>query len=528
MLKLMKKILHTINKYLKDNKFPVIGITIVTFFVWYKILFQTPNGEGFMYFSHLYSLDPEFLNLKFLFQEHSLLARTIFTVLMPILKNNIVYYMAFQLAIMCLVYQTLYFVLVKITKDKTVSFLAAIFWGANYVGSLTMLGLGSLHRFAQRVPNIIPLLVSFYFLTRYLEKGKKKELILAYSTYVLFIALSHINVFFLPIFATYPLVYTFLNKKRIFSLKIIFLSSLFILSPVLITRGDSLSRPNYSPLTFIKETPNVIQMILYQISSVSFPQQITIFVSKHVSPPIPYPYLQTQNFVLVFIAIVFILSLIKGRKYPKLLILFTTFGLSLPILSFLTVYAYDVIPNPMKFFDEDRIYFFQSIFIAFIWAACIKFFFGRNKTIYIAMVFLITSIFLIDNTSLIWNGMEKYQYRSNMYKTFIEYVKSLSLSSSFNDKTVIVAPADLIRTTDPFIRRFYNLKTAKFIVLEDGWKNQVSKISPDKKDVFVLDYKYDYDVRGENDPKSVQIIDKSEDFRLDKDIIPFVKPRKNN
>ena len=65
------------------------------------------------------------------------------------------------------------------------------------------------------------------------------------------------------------------------------------------------------------------------------------------------------------------------------------------------------------------------------------------------------SIFLFENISLIWKGIDRYQYRSNMYRAFIGFTKTHSLS--FSDKTVVISPPDMIRTTDPFIRRFYNL-----------------------------------------------------------------------
>lgn len=512
----------SIKKYFQENWLSTSLITLITFAVWYKILNIVPSD--YAYFGPLDVSDFKHFSINSLLSNASFLSQSIYFALVPLFKDRIILYMSSQLIIMLLVYQTYYFITVKITKDKYLSFLATIFFVANYVGSFTMFGTGNNQRFVQRIPNLPLIFISFYFLTRYLEISKKINLFLSSAFFAISVILAHFSILFLPIFAVYPFIYFLFNKRKSIVVKLILIPLLFVILSIILTRGDSLTRPNDSPLTFIKETPNVAQAVLYQISSVSFPQQLTIYLSKHVSllPLIPYPYLQTQNYVLIFIAIVSFLAFVKGRKYPKLLPLYATLLLSMPILSFLIIYAYNLEPNPAKFFDEDRIYFFHSILIAFIWAAWIKFFFGRKKILYIVVSLLAVGIFLFDNTSLIWKGIDRYQYRSNMYKAFIGYTKDLS--PSFNDKTVIVAPPDLIRTTDPFIREFYNLEKATFIPLENGWTKLVNKTKADKKDIFVLDYKYGYDTNKDIDPRSVQIVDKSEDFRLGKNIENFVKP----
>ncbi len=123
---------------------------------------------------------------------------------------------------------------------------------------------------------------------------------------------------------------------------------------------------------------------------------------------------------------------------------------------------------------------------------------------------------------MIWKSIDKYQYRSRAYEAFIDYAKALS--PSFSEKTVIVATPNLLRTTEPFIRRFYNLDKAIFINLEEGWEKQVLETKADRGNVFILDYKYNYDSKGNIDINSVTIVDKSQDFRLNKTVEPFTKP----
>ncbi|KKR10297.1 MAG: hypothetical protein A3D24_02505 [Candidatus Blackburnbacteria bacterium RIFCSPHIGHO2_02_FULL_39_13] len=506
-------------KYLQENWLLVSLITITAIIVWFKILNIVPSD--YAYFGPLDVSDINYFSINSILSNAGFFSQLIYFALVPLFRDRIALYMAFQLIVMIMVFQTYYLVIVKITKDKYLSFLATVFFMANYVGTFTMFGTGNNQRFVQRIPNLPLIFVSFYYLTNYLESNKKIKLLLSYILFIASVVLAHFSILFLPIFAVYPFVYFLLNRPKSVTFKSILLIPLFFaMISILLTRGDSLTRPNESPLSFIKETP--IQAVLYQISSVSFPQQLTVYISKHLSPPIPYPYLQTQNFVLVVIAIIFLVALLRGGKHIRSLPLYVTFLLSLPILSFFVIYAYNLDPNPIKFFDEDRIYFFHTILIAFIWAACIKFFFGKNKTAYALVSILIAGIFLFENISLIWKGIDRYQYRSNMYRAFIGFTKTHSLS--FSDKTVVISPPDMIRTTDPFIRRFYNLDRATFIALEDGWVKQVADTKADKKDVYVLDYRYGYNANNDIDPHSVQIIDKSEDFRTGKDINQFVKP----
>ena len=514
------KALLPIKRYLQENWLPISTITFITIFVWYKILNIVPSD--YAYFGPLDVADEKYYSLKLITANASFFSQLIYFVLVPLFKDHITYYMLFQLMVMFLIYQVYYFMLIKITKDKGVSLIATIFFLANYVGSLTMFGTGNNQRFIQRIPNLPLIFISFYFLTKYLESNKTKHIIFSVVLYMVSVLLAHFSVLFLPILIIYPFIYLLINRHKYFLLKSTAISSLFLTTSILLTRGDVFTRPNYSPLLFIKETPDVIQMILYQISSISFPQQLTVFLSKLPFFQIPYPYLQTQNYVLIFVAFLSLIALIKVKTYSKILPLYITFFLSLFLLSFMIIYAYGADPNPIKFFDEDRIYFFHSIFIAFIWASWIKIFFGNNNKIFKIAGLLAVVIFLFHNTFYIWKTIDRYQYRSNMYKAFIDYIKNLS--PSFNDKTVIVAPPDLVRTTDPFIRRFYNLDKAIFIALENGWGRLVTETKADKKNVFVLDYKYSYDSKNDIDPQSVKIVDKSADYRSNKKIEPFVKP----
>jgi hypothetical protein len=160
------KIAPIIKKYFLENWLPITAITLITFIVWHKILGQVPAAESYVYFDPTNLTDFKRITLSSFLGNISVLSHIIFHTLIPLFKDNLSYYMAFQLLMMLLVYQTFYFVIVKITKDKYLSFLAAIFFAANYVGSLNMLGIGNYQRFIQRVPGLPLIFISFFFLAK--------------------------------------------------------------------------------------------------------------------------------------------------------------------------------------------------------------------------------------------------------------------------------------------------------------------------------------------------------------------------
>src|SRR5258708_5247624 len=67
-----------------------LAITLITLFVWYKILNQTFLGEGYMYFNKNLSLLSNFRLSAF--TDYDNFAKIFFDITIPIFKDNLVLY----------------------------------------------------------------------------------------------------------------------------------------------------------------------------------------------------------------------------------------------------------------------------------------------------------------------------------------------------------------------------------------------------------------------------------------------------
>src|SRR5260221_495481 len=468
-------------KFFKKNIFQILIIIFISLLTWYKILFRVPTGEGYYYFSKSNNIDFIHLTFQSILRSYDFFPKLIFTILIPIFKDNISCYMYFQFFIMISVYLTFYFVLNKIFKDKVQSLLSTIFFISNYVGQFTMIGQGDYQRFIQRVPNLVPTFISFLFLVLFIRNKNPKYWVYSFAFYLSAMIMSHSTSFFLPLFIILPCMY-FITRKL--SLKKTFLSvTFFTLATFIITNTDPLSKPaNYSILQFIKRTPRLIEMILYQISVSGFPVQFTSFLAKHQIPPIQIPYIPLLFPIFILIGIFLYLGYLKIKRNKNTLVIYLTIILSLFPISFLTMYAYNAIPNPLINFGEDRIYFIHSILFAIIWGMIIKAFLKtKNKIRYIVVVCIVTLFFLLQNILTIYSEMDKIALPSTLAKNFIQTMKPLS--PAFNQKTIIIAPSQLL-VTKFLYENLYNIPLKNFITLDETTSYNLNN-------TFIFDFKGD-------------------------------------
>jgi len=489
---------------------PIIIIIFIAFLTWYKILFHFPVGEGYFYFAPSNYIDFKFITFASILSYYSFFAQFIFAILVPIFRDNISFYMYFQFTIMILTYLTFYYVLLKIFKDKLLAFISTIFFIANYVGQVTMMGLGDYQRFIQRVPELIPTFLSFLFLVYFIREGKIRNLFISIIVYTLALVFEHYTSFFLPLFVFLLVLDGLLNNRKNI-IKNVIIALFFVSITIGLTRTDSLSRPNYSIFNFALTTPKLSQMVFYQISMTGFPIQFTEFMAKHSKPPLSLPYTKIMTPVLIIIFIYLYLAFLKIRKNKELLTIYFSLILSLLTVCFLIMYAYNAVPNPLINFGQDRIYFVHSIFFAIIWGIVIKAFFaGLKINNYRKLYVLIVLVFLLQNIPLIWTDIDSTTIHSEIIRKFLQTAKTLS--PNFNKNTILVAPWEPL-TASSVISDFYNMSPNKFLVYDDSLKAKLPKLSQDKNNVYILDFKYSTDAYGVGDKNSVKIIDYTEFFR---------------
>ncbi|GEM_PF-4831292 len=489
-------------KLIKKN-LPFIVILFVTFLVWHKVIVNFPTGEGYYYFAPTNNLNFKSLTIPLVLRTLDLFAQLTFTILIPIFRDNIHFYMYFQFFIITATYLTFYLVINKVFKDKIMALTSTIFFMANYVGQYTMIGQGDYQRFIQRVPNLIPTLISLLFLFYFLKKKNKKYLLYSFCFYLLSVVFSHYTTFFLPLFFFLPIFY-YLTTRKIKLTTALVISVIFTAATFLIIHSDPLSRPHYSILKFAATTPNLTKMVLYQISMTGFPIQFTKFIADHQTPASPYPYTNILPEILFIVGIYLYASFWKVRKNKEILSIYLTLIASLVALSFMLMYAYDTIPNPLTNFGEDRLYFVHSIFFAIIWGIIIKTFLEhRKKNTYIFSASFIIFLFLVQNIPFIWSDVQRAYVHSVIAEKFLNTIKTLS--PSLNKNSVIVLSSELM-TTANVPSRFYNIDNKNLLLLSGDWKSQVRAITTDPRNVYIFDSSYSYDKNGYPDINSVKIL----------------------
>lgn len=488
--------MKVVTNFFRKN-WPIVIITFVTLLVWYKLLGQSFFGEAYYYFDN----HQTFFNSKIDTSEYDIFPRIIFDILKPILKDNLTLYLAFQLLVMVILNLTFYLTLYSIVKQKLLAFTSAIFFAVSYIGLFEMLGTGNYQRFVQRVPNLIIILISFYFLVRYLNNRKIIDLIRSYLLFFLAVFLAHFSSFLLPLFVIYPAVWAFYEKKRLKNFRrIAILVIPYAITNYALISQDSL-RPHWSMIDFLGHNKNIISDIILQFSSLNIPP----FIIDKISI-IAHPYRNTLMLVIVPIIIIYIFGLYKVVKsYPKLKTIYTVSLLMIPVLLFLGLYLGKVNPefdiNGFHYYylpdhliginstftsiKGDRYYLVPMFFVSIIWASLIFIVFKSRKKIYKVFIFVFLTIYILYNMSLIWdhfNELLPLVYETNSYLTYIRSIKS-----QFKPNTALIVPDYFIWPSN-MIRVFYGYPNMQFLSSRHDWKIQLNP--ENKNNVMIIDYDY--------------------------------------
>ena len=155
-------------------------IFILTFIVWGVVLKQVPAGEGYTYFSPIYVFWPKGGYVSVVAHDNS--AKLIFDLAEPIFGTNLFLYMLLEVSLLGGLFVAFYFFVLYISKDGNLSFLATVFFLANYTGLFDMVAAGEYQRFSQRVPIIVFIFVAFYFLISYLRGNGLNNLVFSFLT----------------------------------------------------------------------------------------------------------------------------------------------------------------------------------------------------------------------------------------------------------------------------------------------------------------------------------------------------------
>ncbi|MEK7100454.1 MAG: hypothetical protein AAB872_01425 [Patescibacteria group bacterium] len=471
----------------QSQKIYILLIILFSLFIWRPILNQIPMGEGYYYFDRCQSQFIAPSDCPTTIWQYDNLARISFQLMIPVLKDNIHLYMFNQVGVMIVFYIVLFLVLLRISKNSFFAFSATLLFLTNHTGSFSMMAIGNYQRFVQRVPNLILILISFYFLYKYFKSDKIKNLVISILLFTAGVYLAHHSIFMLPIFIIYILLKTLTEK---ISLKSVVKNFVIVLSIVIIasllTKPDHLA-PKMGILTFVTETQDLTSKTLLQIPNLLIPTELVRYTAKNWPiAPVPYPFTFILQVFSIPIFIILILSLFIKTKKNNLDLLFKTAILALPIVSFLNLYAYgEGTPHPLRDFGEDRIYFISSIFSSIILAYFLYLVWNSKNKIFKFITILILISSVIYNGYLIKRDSQKLNYTSQKMESFIKYIKTKTVDK--NSKIAIIGPSHLLWPTY-FVDHFYNTNNNLTFSLDSSdWKIELDKNNFNQ--VVVLDYK---------------------------------------
>lgn len=499
-------------KYYQNNYLAILAIVLLTFLVWGKILNQVFLGEGYMYFDRqptrsffTYNTFHDFSFIRY----YDNFARILFDIIPHFFQDNIQAYLFLELILMIILYLSIYGVITKVTKSKLVGFSTAVFFLANYVGSFFLLAEGNFQRFLQRVPNFIPAIFAFYFLFKYYEFKKRRDYISSLAFYSLALFLGHFSSIILPLFVLYPIVHLLQEKKA----KKVFLTSILTVIPfLLLTYFVTTSTVDQSPTKgfpqFILTEPDLLKKVLYQIPLITIPLNLILVIAQNTRLGIlSEPYTEIVP-VLTLICLVFYFfgGIIILKKQKNLLVLYLTSFLSMVGSMLLYVYV-DSRLDMLKYFGADRFFLIPTLLATICWAILLKILFIQKQVFYKFIAVFILVYFVFFNTQLIWTKIDSIQYKSEMLKSFLKYVKANS--SQFNSQTIIIVPSYLqwpvILITD-----YGSHPGVKAEVEFDGWEN---KYWNNRENVYVYDYQFDRGVDKTIHPLAGHVVDFTEKYR---------------
>ncbi len=470
------------NRLKKLDLIIIIFIALITYLTWYKTLNQTFLYEGYYYFD---------IGQKFFYSNSTTtltgydnFAKFIFEILIKLFGSNIWYYQLFQMFIFFLVYLSLYFVIFKITSSRIIGFFTSFFFATNYIGSFEMWATGNYQRFVQRVPNLIPLLFSFYFLDIYLKSNQLKHLLFSFLLFAISILMAHYSSLFLPLFIIHPIISTFRKKPNSSKyFKIIVIVAIYLLITFIIT-ANSPQKSSQSFIVFLK-TDHLLEKAFFQITLLSIPQDLIGFIAQAFDKNSFKPYTETVRALTLPVFFLYILSLfIVYKRAKKLFKLHLTFLLAWILHIFIYLFIDGNKFNIFRDFGTDRHYFISSMFVSVLFATILYVLIRNKRNIWkLLALFTVLSLF-INNIYHIYSNIDSTQYKSEAMKNFVYFLDKESLN--FDKDSIVIIPSSFIGPSS-LINRIHNQNTDYQLPIE-GWQNRIPQTKKDK--VFVFDYKY--------------------------------------
>lgn len=510
-------------KNMRKKFIPHIVLAIICVFVWYKTLNQSFLGEGFYYYD---SLQRYFVRgILNEIWEYDNFAKMFFAYTVPFLKDNIFIYQIIQLGTLIALTITLFHFIKHFTKNSWIGFTSAAIFSASYLGLFEMIGVGNYQRFIQRVPNQILILLSFMELAKFYETGKISKYINSLILFTISVFFAHFSTFLLPFYIIYPIVSSFVNKEKVIKFfKNITLSIPFVVINLFLISQD-VHTPDGNFINFIKLNglSKIISSITLQLSNMLIPPFLIEKIASVTSSYRDILIAMTVPIIALFLLGIFIVK----NKQKKLLTIYLSSMIMIPILLFLNLYLgkidplynmrgytyyflpniYSQDPSLTASLKGDRCYMLPYLFLAIIISILIYVLFINFKKFYKAFTIVFITGYVLYNASLVRINIDKIQPASEDMKKYLSYIKYIS--PKLNNQSFVIVPREFLWPSQ-LIRQVYNLPRIQFIANYTNWKEIITNI--DKKNIVLIDFYYGHTPDGKLDPANNHIVNPTSDI----------------
>lgn len=511
-----KRLSQFFNKF-KFDIFSVSVLIIAISFAWHGVMNQTIEGEGYFYFSPTHSFILPNGNVTNLAKGIDNFPKLSYFILENIFGGEMKPYMISLFLGILIVHISFYIFIKKITNNYLIAFLASLYFALNYSGNFQFYARGHFQWFTQRVPELVPVFISFYYYVQFLKSPKIKLFLIALSFFVLAILFNHYTTLSLPFIPAIALSSALLLAKKNNPRVLILLSCLpFIVINYLFFKNASLSldviHPNQSFLGSFLQTEDVVPKVSFQLVVITIPYPILDLIRSIMKQS-----LQTIifNLMILVYGIYFLILIFLYKRRSDLLYFILGSFIALILTLFLNIYL-----NRVKVYNEieqGRYYYIPGIYVGIILATflietlkSIKF--TKSKPIFILIILLICSYWIISNTQLVWKKIHDSQYVFTGGKLLLD--KLSQEKNNYPKDAIVMLPNPLMPLGEDFLKKYYSGENTKFVFIDSKWQSKIPE-NFDKNKLFVFDYNEEYKKGGRADISRIEVLDKSEKFRKD-------------
>lgn len=475
---------------MKKNIIFLFIIAVLTIVTWYKIYFHSFQGEGYYFFDTTLKLpctanisvkvDEEF----FAFCRYDNLGRLLYFVFKNIFFDNLKPYLIFLILTQIIISFCIFFLTQKITNNKFIAFLAAIFFGVNYMTNFEMISTGNYQWFATRVPNFILTLISIIFYYKFLNFNRYKYYIFSLVIFLFSVLLAHVSMFLLPFIVLLGFFHSlskYLLKKE-FILNIALLAP-FIIGTMFIISNDSFTTVDGGLMTYIFNSNfEIVKESLFQLTMVTIPYDILTLIVNFLITVYSSTSKASIEIIYIPVLLFYVFSILMTFKFNK------TWGIFVltSFLSILIISIFNLYTNRVAFIYQltsSRYYFPLGFLVSIYLAIVLYVIFWKGSILKRIFLIFFVVFWVYSNINMSWFTNDENQYKYILSKNIRKYIKDLS--PTFKKNSVVILPKEIGVHEATFLKFFYGKETMDFVSAAILTENQVINFNP-QKDIIII------------------------------------------